>query len=144
MTTYYHIHPEVAGELGAETEHDGSSLPPTQESIQKLHYEFSGWLGDELLKSYSCYIITDSVKNHLDGSELSGWEINDVQVTTSVQFQELHPDRDLPTFHWLKITGEPGEDDFGIAENNRLVISESALSVLQEVTIDNAEVDEWG
>lgn len=46
---YKLIEPEVAGSLGKETELDSSVFPP---HVKKLHYEFDGWLGDDILESF--------------------------------------------------------------------------------------------
>ena len=44
--TYYHLEPEVAGGIGERTvlDRSGPRLRATS-----LHYEFDGWLGDDLL-----------------------------------------------------------------------------------------------
>lgn len=49
------IEPEVAGSLGKEKKLDNSVFPP---HIKKLHYEFDGRLGDDILESFPCYIVT--------------------------------------------------------------------------------------
>lgn len=140
MENYYQIEPEVAGQLGAECEMDRSVHPP---DVQKLHYEFHGWQGDDLLTAVSNFVVSDRVRKSLTSRELSGYSIDDVIVSTSPEFDELYPDTELPAFYWLKVTGEPGEDDFGIAANNRLVLSADALSILEEASIDQATVTEY-
>jgi hypothetical protein len=52
---YFQIAPEVAGGWGRNTVMDRSIHPP---HVTKLHFEFDGWLGDVLLESFPCYIIT--------------------------------------------------------------------------------------
>lgn len=140
MPDYYQLEPEVAGQLGEECEMDRSVHPP---DVTKLHYEFHGWQGDDLLTTVANFIVSDPVRESLTSRDLSGYTIDDVTVSKSPEFDELYPDTDLPAFYWLKITGEPGEDDFGIADNNRLVISADALSVLEDATIDQATVTEY-
>jgi hypothetical protein len=45
---------------------------------------------------------------------------DDVEVTVSDQFNELHPDRKLPPFAWLKPEGKAGQDDHGtVADDSR-------------------------
>ena len=50
---YYVIEPEVAGGFGENCEIDWST---GKMQVNKLHYQFDGWLGDELLESTPCYI----------------------------------------------------------------------------------------
>jgi hypothetical protein len=46
----------------------------------------------------------------------------------------------LPEFVWLKIIGEAASDDFGMASDLRLIVSDRALAHLQEAGIANAVV----
>jgi len=50
--------PEVAGRLGEKTVLIATSHPPITE---RLNYEFDGWLGDDLLEPFLCYIVTESL-----------------------------------------------------------------------------------
>ncbi|APF85630.1 hypothetical protein HI806_01945 [Ralstonia solanacearum] len=52
---YFFLEPEVAGALGENTVLDASTHPPR---VEKLHFEFSGWLGDAILESFPCVIAT--------------------------------------------------------------------------------------
>ncbi|QIB74196.1 hypothetical protein GL213_08730 [Halogeometricum borinquense] len=140
MTEYYTIEPEVAGQFGEKTEMDRSVHPP---DVTKLHYEFHGWLGDDLLTTVSNFVISEELKNTLSSSDLSGYEIDDVTISKSPQFEELHPDMELPEFYWMQIVGDAGQDDFGISDNNRLIISREALDLLETVSIEQAEVKEF-
>jgi len=138
MSDYYIIKPEVAGQFGEKTKMDRSVHPP---DVTKLHYEFHGWTGDALLTTVSHFIITEKLKNKIMSNDLSGYKIGDVVVTKSTQFEELYPDKELPEFHWLQIVGEAGQDDFGMAENHRLVISQDTLDVLNTTSIEQADVE---
>ena len=53
---YYLIEPEVAGGIGEHSVIDRSSGKMV---VRKLHYEFDGWLGDELLESTPCFIVSE-------------------------------------------------------------------------------------
>jgi len=107
--------------------------------VDSLHYEFDGWPGDDLLESFPCFIISEKLKEMIGESELTGYEIGDVTVSKSETFTELHPERELPDFYWLKIVGEPATDDFGLSEDHHLTVSQEALSVLQDANIAHAE-----
>ena len=136
---YYGIEPEVAGGWGKNTVFD--RIPGKGTFVHKLHYVFDGWLGDELLESSACYIVTERLAHEIERAQLTGAQFHDVEISTSGEyddFQELHPDRQLPTFVWLKVEGSAGHDDFGIAPDLRLVVSEHVLDLLKAVGISNA------
>ena len=135
---YLFIEPEVAGGLGPETVIDNSVHTPI---VSKLHYQFDGWLGDDILESFPCYIVTDTLKKGLEESDLSGFAFSEVLVTTSSTFEELHPGTELPAFHWLKVTGID-TNDFWIASDHRLVASVKAIEILRSYNIDNADFEE--
>lgn len=137
MTKYFYIEPEVAGGLGKATQLDASVHPPV---VTKLHYEFSGWLGDEVLESFPCFIVSYSVRDILTRIGATGIEFDGVKVTTSREFRDIYPNLNLPQFVWLKVTGTAGRDDFGIASDLRLVVSERIVGSLPLSTIAHAEV----
>jgi hypothetical protein len=134
--TFTILEPEVAGGLGPSTVADRSVHPPR---VERLHYEFDGWLGDELLESFPCFIVSAALASNLSSSGLSGFVLDDVLVTVSSEFAELYPTRVLPTFHWLKITGRAGTDDFGLSSDHRLVVSAEALATLRLFQLNHAE-----
>jgi hypothetical protein len=66
---YYSIEPEVAGVLGASTMiswRDGTM------HVDKLHYEFHGWLGDHILESVPCHIASAQLAKDAVEGELTG------------------------------------------------------------------------
>jgi hypothetical protein len=132
---YYSIEPEVAGGFGEETIIDRSC---GRMEVMKLHYKFDGWLGDELLESTPCFIASERLANRIDRANLSGFKIDDVQVTKSDEFHDLHPKLGLPKFVWLKVIGTPGKDDFGITPGLNLVVSELALQLIKESGLKHA------
>lgn len=144
MSNYYYIWPEVPG--------TGPPSYTDESEIDVLQFEFDGWLGDDLLNSTEWYLASDGLADRLTSSELTGYEIADAAVTKSDKFERIHPDRELPEFHWFKVHGEPGADDFGIGDVyaddvdgpvELLVISEPALEVLKEGTLNHAEIGSY-
>lgn len=136
---YRIIEPEVAGSLGEKTEIDNSFFPPL---IKNLHYEFDGWLGDDILESFPCYIMTEALRKAIEAESLTGIHFNEVLISKSETFLEIYPDRDLPNFFWAKINGEPYKDDFFITEKNGLAISERAYELIKQYNIAEAEIEE--
>jgi len=110
--------------------------------VHKLHYQVDGWLGDVLLSTFPCCIITSAAARELRSANIRGLEFNDVKITTSEEFDELFPEIHLPQFVWLKAKGIPGSDDFATAANGRLIVSEKALELLKQLGIDHARIEE--
>lgn len=139
---FYKLDPEVAGGWGPSTEFTRAPGKPLV--VHKLHYQFDGWMGDELLESSPCFIITERLADELQTKRLTGYELKPVEISTSDQFRELHPNRELPQFAWLGITGDAGTDDFGVDVDGRLVVSEKALDALKARRLDNCDVSDFG
>ncbi|MBY7903824.1 hypothetical protein KW507_22710 [Vibrio fluvialis] len=137
---YFYIEPEVSGGFGDNSVMDTTVHPP---KVYKLHYQFDGWLGDELLESFPCFIISEALAQELEREHLSGFTLEDVEVTKSEQFEELYPRKALSKFFWLQVTGSAAQDDLGIAEDHRLVVSESALNTLRKGKIEEADIEEF-
>ena len=81
---YFYIEPEVAGGWGKNTVFDRTPGRPTV--VHKLHYEFDGWLGDELLESTPCFIVSERMAREMKKMHLTGVNFDDVEVTTSEHF----------------------------------------------------------
>lgn len=139
-TKYFYIEPEVAGGLGENTVMNRDVHPPV---VRSLHYQLEGWLGDVLLESFPCFIVTEDARRKLQLLGATGATFDDVEITTSEQFKELYPNRQLPTFVWLRVQGMAGHDDFGIAEDARLVVSERAVETLRQLGIAHALVTDF-
>lgn len=137
---YFYIEPEVSGGFGENTILDASTHPP---KVERLHYKFDGWLGDVLLESFPCVIATKDAADALRAAGATGVQYADVEVSTSETFRELYPQRTLPSFQWLRISGTAGDDDFGIADDLRVVISERVVKVLEPLGIENAFIERF-
>lgn len=135
---FYRLSPEVAGGWGRNTLADRSKHPLV---VHHLHYQFDGWLGDDLLESCPCFIVTQQLADCLRGSSLKGFELRPVEITKSDLFCDLYGDRELPPFKWLHITGCAGIDDFGL-EALTLVVSQPALDFLNKFSLANCDVKE--
>ena len=137
---YYALEPEVAGHLGDHAVVDRSVHPPV---VERLHYEFDGWLGDDLLESFPCFIVTKGLRKRLGEAGLSGCQFDGVEVSKSDLFEEIHPDRGLPEFVWLKAVGRAGIDDVGLSPDHRLVVSQRALEILKTFKLDHCDTEEY-
>jgi hypothetical protein len=151
----YILEPEVAGELGENTvfeNFDNVRLKGERPIVKKLHYQFSGWLGDELLEVTPCFIVTTSLARMINDKNLSGCVFEDVEISLSEDFIEMYPDKTLPDFQRLVPIGKIFVDgnkfskwsghDFCITQKSYLVVSEKALQVLRLKQIDNCDITE--
>jgi len=138
--SYYFVEPEVAGGLGESTVMDRSVHPPV---VSRLAYRLDGWLGDVLLESFPCFILTEDAKVALQAGGFTGVRFEPVEISTSEEFRELSGSQMLPGFVWLVIEGMPGHDDFGLAPDHRLVVSARALGTLKGLGLAHASIAAW-
>lgn len=132
---FFYLEPEVAGGIGPNSElhrEDDKLI------VTRLNYEFDGWLGDALLEATPCFIVTDEGRQMIKCAALTGVSFSDVEVTRSGEFADMHGDVGLPHFCWMIVSGTPEADDFGVASDMRLVVSERALASLQKAGLAHA------
>lgn len=138
---FFKLEPEVAGGWGTNTKFTKTPGRPT--IVQSLHYRFDGWLGDDILESCLCFIVTLRLSQELRRQELSGFSLRDVEVSTSEEFVFFHPNLTLPEFRWLFVEGKAGDDDFGSDIDGRLVVSARVLETLKMMKLDHCEISEF-
>ncbi len=131
------VSPEVAGELGDNTIMNTSVHPP---EVSRFHHRFEGWLGDDLLEVFPCFLVSSALAKALEEAGLVGFSLDEVEVSTSPEFQELYPGRTFPEFRWLKITGKNRNADFWLTPDFRLEVSSRTLEVLKKFNIAHAEI----
>ncbi|EBS0652305.1 hypothetical protein DTU39_16280 [Salmonella enterica subsp. enterica serovar Yolo] len=137
---FKYIAPEVAGGFGEATTLDISVHPPI---VFTLEHCFDGWLGDCIMETSPCFVITAKAKVLIEALNLSGVFFDSVITSKSDMFEELYPNIKLPEIYWEKITGIAGKDDFGIADDLRLVISDGALKVLASCGLKHADITDY-
>jgi hypothetical protein len=135
---YYSFEPEVACQLGDKSILNSSVHPPI---VTKLHCVFDGWLGDDIIEVFPCYVITEKFKEGIIKYKLSGCSFEDVIVSKSDVFKELYPNRNLPNFFRLIVTGKKDVDDFVISNDNILLVSENAYSSLKRFNLENCDIE---
>jgi hypothetical protein len=136
---YRYIEPEVSGGFGKDTILDNSVHPPM---IKKLHFVFDGWLGDDILESFPCFIVTDSLRKKIESEGMTGLIFDNLKISKSQTFKTLYKNKQLPTFYWAKINGKYKNDDFSLGEDYRLIVSEKAFLILKEFNTNNAIFEE--
>ncbi|WP_254660830.1 hypothetical protein [Bacillus sp. FJAT-27225] len=118
--------------------------------VKFLHYEFDGWLGDELVESTPAFIVSSRLAEGLKQSEFKGFTLQDCLVTASDEFEELYPDIELPNFvrfipqGTVELEGEQFKNwsghDFCLSAKGELVVTEKALAFLNNYSINNCEI----
>jgi len=123
---FFVLAPEVPGGLG-----EGSIILTINGKtvVQKLNYEFFGLPEDELIKSYPCFLFSERLASAIAAKSLTGISFEVTQISRSMEFDELHPNAELPCYLWGKVNGIAGVNDFGISQG-RLIVSSVALAVL--------------
>ena len=144
---YYLLYPEVAGELG-----DGSEIVYEDGQIKEvifLEYNFMGWLGDELLTTDPCFIVTESLQNDIILNGLTGAKFNNIAMTFSDEFHEMCGDRKVPRFVQIICNNlyESNDQnliyDFYLDKYNNIIVSEKALGVLRQHKIDMCDIEKY-
>lgn len=126
----------MAGGWGPGTDAATTVHPPV---VRRLVYELEGWLGDDLLETFPCFVVTDRLARAIRTSGLTGYELSPVEVVKSEFFEELQPGCDLPDFHRLFVLGGVEKDDFSI-DGQRLRVSDAALTVLRRFAMEHCDV----
>jgi hypothetical protein len=135
---HFELEPEVSGGWGRNTVADTSVHPPI---VHELHYEFSGWLGDDLIESFPCFIISERLADYLKSSNLSGFRISKVKITKSNEFHTRYQNVTFPSFSWLQITGNVNSD-FYIGSSGVLVVTKASLDVLKIFNLTHCDISE--
>lgn len=135
---YYLIEPEVTGRFGDESKVDTTIHPPV---IHKLEVVFDGWLGDDLIELFPYFLVSENLKQEFDNCDLTGFDLEKIVVTKSMQFNELYEDKDIPQFYWFKVSGKPLCDDFWITENHLLAVSVKGMDVLTKCHIRHSDIE---
>jgi hypothetical protein len=131
----FRLYPEVAGQLGEETVMDISVHPPI---VSVLHHEFDGWLGDDLLEVFPCYICSEKLKNIIQGFDFSGYKLEHCKISKTGIFLDMYPHRELPNFYWLKIEGKENDDFF--VDEEGLIVSEDVLKFLKKANLNYCRI----
>ncbi len=139
---YYIMEPEVAGEIGYNTIYQNSE----RTQISHLHFIFDGWLGDEILETTPCFLVSERLKGEIIKNGLSGYIFQEVEISYSDEFLELYPNIEMPNFFRLIPTNilyvednkyriQSDMRDFMISPKSYMVISEKVKNI---ITLCNA------
>ncbi|WP_125789402.1 hypothetical protein [Amycolatopsis sp. WAC 01375] len=137
---YHRFEPEVAGGLGPGIDYDPRR--GAEPLVGPLHYQFAGWLGDDIVTTSGYWIVTGRLADALRESPLTGYELGEVVVTTDEQFDMFYSHLGLPR-DWERLipTGTvEGGEDFVLETVVDLLVSDAALELLGRFGIDDADI----
>lgn len=144
---YYCLGPQAAGDLGDNSiTGDLRERPP---KVHKFHLQLERWPKDDIIDAFATYACTSGLAEALKASKLSGFELDQVEITFDEQFHiwaSLHKNEAIPEFQWLKITGMAGIDDFGMIQGPcpmPLVVSERAFRLLSQFKLNVCDVEDY-
>ena len=135
---YWIITPEVPAELGSNTVMDASVHPPI---VERLHLEFVVWPESDLVECFPCYAVSVRLAAEIQRSALTGFQVDDLEITADEQLRDVAPERLVPDFRWLRVAGRAQVDDFGINDGNKLVVSDAALAFLTTMRLESCEIE---
>ncbi|MED1608082.1 hypothetical protein P4U90_22455 [Cytobacillus kochii] len=146
----YFLEPEVSGGHGEDTIYGTEEEITTKGISGKVkfsHYEFEGWLGDDLLESTPAFIVSSKLGAELENSDFIDYKLEECLITTSDEFKEMYPDIEIPAFSRFIPLGkiEVEEDHFknwsghhfSLSSKGELVVTQEALDFLNRFSIDN-------
>lgn len=149
----YVIEPEVAGGIGENSVFENLEASQNEKEIpiiSHLHYEFSGWLGDDILESTPCFIVTERLAKNIINNDLKGFKLTNVEISTNEEYNDINSNKILPSFRRLiplgKIKIEDGKfndwtgDDFNLSEKNYLVVTKKALLVIEDFNFNHCDI----
>ena len=137
--TYYKLNPEVPGHFGddAELERVNNTF-----EVKKMHLVFDGWQGDDLLTNHPVFMVTERLKDAISKFPLSGFSVTRIDnIETSEEYETFFGNKEIPPIFWLKVIGNPYIDDFGINEDNDLVVSQKTLDIMQKFNMNLCRVE---
>jgi hypothetical protein len=137
--THHTLEPEVAGSLGPRTVMDTDVHPP---AVTHLHYEVDGWLGDDLLESFPCFLISPQAALALRSAHVTGFADREAEITLGADVEGV-VDLQLTNFRWLTPTGVPGVDDLAVDRSATLIVSDQVLEILHSFHLSNCDIEVW-
>ncbi|MBS2003503.1 MAG: hypothetical protein JST44_18450 [Cyanobacteria bacterium SZAS LIN-5] len=144
---FYDYSVNAAGSFGPGTEYIGAKTDRPI-LISKLHYEFHYWPEDDMQCWLGYFIGTDRFKKALEdlSPPVTGVEFDKVEISGDADefervWRKARPDSELGSWHWFKITGKPGVDDFAQRKPD-LVVSERVAQLLRSFGMNYGELKE--
>jgi hypothetical protein len=152
----YLLEPEVAGELGPQTVFGPAGIRGHR-AVVDLHYEFHSWLGDDLIESHPCQIVSVKLMRRIEEAHLTGAAFDSLVVTTSEDWKQLadlgRRMPALPDFVWVRPQGRVIVDgpsscrdwsghEISHSQDSQLVVTARALGTLRAGGLAHCDIHE--
>lgn len=148
----YFLEPEVSGGHGEQTIY-GTDEKVAKEGvsgkIKFLHYEFEGWLGDDLLESTPAFIISSYLENELRKSSIKDFKLEKCLITISDTFIEQYPNKEIPAFTrfiplgTVELEGTSFKNwsghHFCLTAKGELVVTQQAFNLLEKFSMSHCD-----
>ncbi|MBX3076173.1 hypothetical protein KF728_16660 [Candidatus Obscuribacterales bacterium] len=139
---FYALQPVVPGMLGECT----GNLQARPPRVEKLHYIFLYGYLDDIIQDVGIFLATDAFQDAVNSLNPSGATFtreNLIVETDHYQFDELWPElvTRIKEYSWLKPSGVPGVDDFGITEDCMLVISARVKKAIEKLDLSRCQIE---
>jgi hypothetical protein len=136
---YYKIEPEVPASFGTETIFNRSVIPM---EIESLHLLFEGWLGSEIMELSPVFFVSLQMALKIEKIKFSGLDcLENIKAEKSENFEEMYPNKAIPSCKLLRISGIPYVDDMGI-DNGYLIVSERVNDLLNQFDLSDVDIEE--
>ena len=148
---YFLLEPSVDGGWGPETvsQHRENG---TIRCVDYLHFEFAQWLGDDLITTHPCFLVSLPLAEAILRSPLRGYAIEDVLISISDEYEELWSPAErsgLPVFKRFRpllsvaSVGEAeqhGMDTYIYGKYGDLLVSDRLLDLLRRFQLKYCEI----
>jgi hypothetical protein len=128
------LDPQVAGELGDETDLDTSVHPPI---VHKLEYVLDYPGTDDLIQSFPVFLASEQLVKALTVAEIRGITWRESTITPG-DFYDEYPASEPINYKWL-VPGQSGDDCW--TEGGELVVSDRMMAVLRNARIDDCGIE---
>jgi hypothetical protein len=126
---FYFVHLPVFGQMGPKTEFypDAAS-----QVVVKFHCLLDSMPRSDFWKISPCFIASEELAKKLEQNGYSGFEIRTALFKPGDAFHHFHgKNAQLPKLKWCHITGQAYQDDLGLAEGRKLIVSERVKQLLE-------------
>lgn len=105
---------------------------------------FDTWLGDDVVRAHPLLLVATPVKQELEPLQpAGGLTVGPVRCETSLFFRRHNPGRQLPDFWAVRVHGEAGVHEVGLARDGAVVISQRVLDILMRFRIKQAVLAQY-
>lgn len=134
----YRLDPQVAGELGPDTDLDTSTHPP---KVKRLEYVLDQPETDELITSFPVFLVSEQLGGRIKKAHLDGFKLAKARVRPGDNYRELYGKARHRDYRWLQITGTARRSDFWLDESFNLCVSDRAMKILEVSVLTDCEIE---